>query len=297
MKIDFKCIDFYKHHSGYVYPNDYENKVNTWNADIHLISTYCFLSRETQKFASQDQVYLVKDVYEHKYENITGSKKIKVETNGMISSWMWYLQRNDVNLRNEWSNYSNWPYNNLPGNVTLADITPIDGTEETLEYGPGLHPTSKQNTGITITGDYKTANHKPILESMAILLNGEYRENLMVRGVYDYIEKYVRTNGNAKEGIYCYNFCLNTNPFTYQPSGAINMSKFKNIEIEITTYIPTIDPLNSNYNVICSEDGELIGIKKSNWQLYEYNYNLTLFEERQNVLSFIGGNCGMMYAR
>jgi hypothetical protein len=75
------------------------------------------------------------------------------------------------------------------------------------------------------------------------------------------------------------------------------MSKFKNIEIELTTYIPNVDALNSNYNVICSEDGELIGIKKSNWQLYEYNYNLTLFEERQNVLSFIGGNCVMMHAR
>ena len=215
----------------------------------------------------------------------------------MISSWMWYLQRNDVNLRNEWSNYTNWPYSNVPGNVTLADITPIAGTEATLEYGPGLHPTSKQNTGITVTGDYKSDNHKPILESMAILLNGEYRENLMVSGVYNYIEKYVRTPGNAKEGIYCYNFCLNTSPFTYQPSGAINMSKFKNIEIELITYIPNVDPLNSNYNVICSEDGELIGIKKSNWRLYEYNYNLTLFEERQNVLSFIGGNCGMMHAR
>ena len=32
--------------TGYVYPNDYENKVNTWNADVHLISTYCFLSKE-----------------------------------------------------------------------------------------------------------------------------------------------------------------------------------------------------------------------------------------------------------
>lgn len=284
--------------SGYVFPQDYENKVNTWNADVHLISTYCFLSKEeTQKFASQDQVYLVKDIFEHKYENITGTKKLKVETNGMISSWMWFLQRNDVNLRNEWSNYTNWPYNNVPGNVTLADITPIAGTEATLEYGPGLHPTSKQNTGITITGDYKPDNHKTILESMGILLNGEYRENLMVSGVYNYIEKYVRTPGNAKEGIYCYNFCLNTSPFTYQPSGAINMSKFKNIEIELVTYIPNVDPLNSNYNVICSEDGDLIGIKKSNWRLYEYNYNLTLFEERQNVLSFIGGNCGMMHAR
>ena len=132
---------------------------------------------------------------------------------------------------------------------------------------------------------------------MGILLNGEYRENLMTRGVYDYIEKYTRTRGNAKDGLYCYNFCLNTSPFEYQPSGAINLSKFKSIELELNTYIPSIDPVNSNYDVVCDENGELLGVRKSNWRLYEYNYNMTLFEERYNVLSIVSGNCGMMYAR
>ena len=108
--------------------------MNTWNADIHLLSTYCFLSKEeTQKFAAEDHVYLIKDVYEHKYENITGTKKIKLETNGMIASWMWFLQRNDVNLRNEWSNYTNWPYHNLPSNITLASVDIIPEIEEYLK--------------------------------------------------------------------------------------------------------------------------------------------------------------------
>lgn len=284
--------------SGFIFPENYENKINTWNADIHLISTYCFLSKEeTQKFAMEDQIYLIKDVYEHKFENVTGSKRIKLETNGMISNWMWFLQRNDVNLRNEWSNYTNWPYHNLPSNITLAPLEPISGTEETLQYGMGVHPISIQNTGITITGNFHPENRKEILENMGVLLNGEYRENIMGRGIYDFIEKYTRTPGNAKEGLYCYNFCLNTSPFEYQPSGAINMSKFKTIELEINTYLPTIDPVNSNYDVICDEDGQLLGVRKSNWRLYEYNYNLTLYEERYNILSVIGGNCGMMYAR
>ena len=283
--------------SGYIYPEYYENKINTWNADIHLLSTYCFLSKEeTQRFAAEDQVYLVKDVFEHKYENITGTKRVKLESNGMIANWMWYLQRNDVNLRNEWSNYTNWPYHNLPENVTLASFGPISGMDD-FTYGMGVHPTSQQNSGITITGDYHSENRKEILETMGILLNGEYRENLMVRGVYDYIEKYTRTKGSAKEGLYCYNFCLNTSPFEYQPSGAINLSKFKTIELELNTYIPSVDSLNSNYDILCDEDGEMVGVRKSNWKLYEYNYNLTLFEERYNVLSIISGNCGMLYAR
>jgi hypothetical protein len=287
--------------TGFIRPEDYSIRFLTWNADIHLLATYCFLSKEeTQIFAAEDHVYLIKDVFEHKYENVTGSKRVKVNSNGMIASWMWYMQRNDVNLRNEWSNYTNWPYDRLPSNITLAPFEPILGTEIELQYGMAVHPNidSITNSGITITGIYHNENRKEILETLGILLNGDYRENLMTRGVYDYIEKYTRTSGAATEGLYCYNYCLNTSPFEYQPSGAINLSKFKTIELEINTYSPTIDIVNSSYDIICdAQTGEPIGVRKSNWRLFEYNYNLTLFEERYNILSFIGGNCSMLYTR
>jgi hypothetical protein len=277
---------------------NYENKISTWNADIHLISTYCFLSKEEAKvFAVEDQVYLVKDVFEYKFENITGTKKLKLNSNGMISSWIWFLQRNDVNLRNEWSNYTNWPYSNIPNNVSFASVNIPNSYDNTIDCDPGIDPITHRENGITITGDYHIENRKEILETMGIVLNGEYRENILTRGIYDYIEKYTRTHGFAKEGLYCYNYCLNTNPCEYQPSGAINLSKFKNIELEINTYVPPIDPINSSFDVICDTEGNAIGVRKLNWKLYEYNYNLTLYEERYNVLSFIGGNCGMLYAR
>ena len=287
--------------TGFIDATDYDNQVSTWNADIHLLSTYCFLSKEeTQVFAKDDHVYLVKDVFEHKYENVTGSKRIKVNSNGMVSSWMWFLQRNDVNLRNEWSNYTNWPYDKLPSNITLAPNEPLLGTEYDLSYGIGIHPgvNNITNSGIAITGVYHNENRKDILETMGILLDGAYRENTLTRGVYDFVEKYTRTGGAAKEGLYCYNFCLNTSPHEYQPTGAINLSKFKTIELEINTYSPSIDYVNSSYDIICdAEFGEPIGVRKSNWRLFEYNYNLTLYEERYNILSFIGGNCGMLYSR
>jgi len=281
--------------------SNYPNKISTWNADVHLLATYCFLSKEeTQVFALQDQVYLVKDVFQYNFENITGTKKIQLNSNGMISSWMFYLQRNDVNLRNEWSNYTNWPYKTIPANLQLG---PNDNSsiptiyQSDITFGPGQDPNDAIRTGIYITGDYKTDNQRSILATMGILLNGDYRENTLTDGVYNYIEKYTRTKGSAKEGLYCYNFCLNTSPFEYQPSGAINMSKFKNIELEITTYVPPIDDISSKFDVICDDVGTPIGIRKSNWRLYQYNFNMTLFEERYNVLSFIGGNAGMMYAR
>ena len=72
---------------------------------------------------------------------------------------------------------------------------------------------------------------------------------------------------------------------------------FINIQLEITTYVPPVDTINSAVNIICDGNGNPVGIQKSNWRLYEYNYNLVLYEERYNILSFIGGNCGMMYSR
>jgi hypothetical protein len=277
-------------------PQNYGNQVSVWNADIHLLSTYCFLSKdEASQFALQDQVYLVKDVFQYDFQNITGAQKLRLYSSGMVASWMWYLQRNDVNLRNEWSNYTNWPYRTIPGDLILA---PQDNTLDTnYQRGPFNDPKDGVNTGIYITGDFNPDNERNILQTMGILINGDYRENLMTYGVYDYVEKYVRTKGSAAEGLYCYNFCLNTSPFEYQPSGAINLSKFRSIELELTTYVPRIDPLNSSFDIICDGSGNTLGVRKNNWRLYEYNYNMTLFEERYNVLSFIGGNCGMLYAR
>ena len=77
--------------------------------------------------------YLIKDVQTYNFYNITGSRNLKLETSGLVSNWMFHFQRSDVNLRNEWSNYSNWPYSEYPQNVILApqiDTYKFDGYDE-----------------------------------------------------------------------------------------------------------------------------------------------------------------------
>ena len=184
------------------------------------------------------------------------------------------------------------------------DVQPAPQYSATPEFatGPGVHPISVgqligTNTGYYISGDFSQENIRDIFVSMGILFNGVYRENVLPTGVFDYLEKYARSNGSTRPGMYCYNFCLNTDPKEYQPSGAINLSKFKTVELEISTIIPIVSSRNANFRVICDGDGNPIGVNKSSWQLYDYTYNMTLFEERYNILSFISGNCGMLYAR
>ena len=198
--------------------NSYSDKRTLWNADIHLNCTYCFLSNEEQKiFALQEQKYLIKQVNEKIFPNVTGPNKIDLDSIGMISNWLFYFQRSDANLRNEWSNYTNWPYNYLPLNVIQAPTSGtytvyrnINGILTPIDIGPGVNPDGLL-TGILINQQYNPQNEKLILIAMGILLDGSYRENIQPAGVFNYIEKYTRTTGSAPSGLYCYNFGIHSN--------------------------------------------------------------------------------------
>ena len=253
-------------------------------------------------FALQEQKYLFKQVHEKIFYNVTGPNRVDLDSLGMVSSYLFYFQRSDVHLRNEWSNYTNWPYSYLPRDVFSA---PTKGNWQVTRYengkpvratiGPGVNVDGTL-TGWMLTDHYTLENERNILVDLGILLDGSYRENMQVGGIYNYIEKYTRTTGNAPDGLYCYNFCLNTSPFDLQPAGAINMNRFTNIELEFNTIVPPLDPLAQSLTICDPETGNVIGVNKPTWRIYDYNFNLVLFEERINEVHFIGGNCGLMYA-
>lgn len=290
---------------------DYQDKSVEWNADVHVVATYAFLSdEEREKFAKDTHDYLIKDVQTYNFQNITGSKNLKLETSGLVSNWIFHFQRSDVNLRNEWSNYSNWPYKGeIPQNVILApqiDTYKFEGYDNIYSgntllsggIGAGSNPSQDTvtQTFLTYTGNFNPENNEYILHEFGIKIDGNYRENKMERGVFEYLEPYRGSKGASNDGIYYYNFSLNTDYRDYQPSGAINLNKFKNIELEFTTYIPPLDP-NAQVLTICDDDGNIIGINKSEWNIYKYNYDLTLYEEKYNIIHISSGNCGLMFAR
>jgi hypothetical protein len=284
-------------------PTSYIDTRTLWNADINLNCTYCFLSNdESVIFAKNEQKYLFKQVYEKPYYNITGQNKIDLDSIGMVISWMFYFQRSDANLRNQWCNYTNWPYNYMPQDIypasTAGDvqnpISPLTRDQSSL-LGPGLNPEGTLS-GLYITGVYNPQNIKYILIAMGILLDGQYRENILPVEVYNFVEKYVRTKGNAPPGLYCYNFGLNTDPFVVQPSGAMNMNRFTNIQFEFTTISPPVDPYAQVLTICDPTTGDIVGINKPTWRIYDYNFDMYLMEERVNMVIFVGGNAALLYA-
>lgn len=290
----------------------YDDTRTLWNADIHLMCTYGFLSEEERRlFSANEQKYLFKQVKEYNFKNITGSNKIVLDTLGLVPGFMFLLKRSDVFMRNEWSNKTNWPYNYIPYDISPAPTTtqnapttvthpifrkyPNSTNVESLHIAPGVNVNGNL-TGWHVTGDYKIENIRDILEGLSIMFDGNYRENNLSQSVFNYLEKYTRTSGNAEDGLYCYCFSINDSPFIYQPSGAANLTNVKKIEIELNTITPPLDPNAQTLAVCDPETGVFVGVNKPTWRLYDYNFDLTIFQERYNMLHFTSGNCGLSYA-
>ena len=279
--------------------NTYVDKTTNWDADVNILATFCFLTGDEAKvFALNEQKYLIKDIRETQYLNTTGTNRIKVDSNALVSSWMFYFKRSDVNLRNQWSNYSNWLYNyQLPNDVILAPSTSnIKFNNQPIGPAYNYKDTlgNKVGSKIFITPELNVNNLKDILTRLSIIFDGQFRETDLDSGVYNYVTKYKMSMGSSNDGIYSYNFTLNTGD-NIQPSGAINLSKFKTIEIELSTIVPPFDTTSLTQSV-CDSAGNVIGVK-DNQNLYSHTFDLFFIEERYNVLRVIGGSAGLVYAR
>lgn len=266
----------------------YNQTRNDWNSDVHLIGTYIFLGNdERRQFASQPHKMLIKQVKETDYLGMSGSKIVEVESRDLISNYMFRLRRSDALLRNEWANYTNWAYNGVLPQALTEELPLLDNNE--IPNPNNFHITGK-------IGEY-AYNQKYILVNLGLVMGGVYRENVLDSGIYNYVEKYMRTTGNAKDGLYCYNFCLNSNKRLYQPSGAMNVNRFAQISLEFNTVEPPFNPEGALVEYVCDTDSNPIGFRKNSGNLNTFNYDLRVFEERFNVVLIKSGRIGLMMAR
>lgn len=255
----------------------YDNFIKDWNLNLHLMNTVAFLdTTEMEYFAKNNHSYLIKDIREINYLNVVGTQRINIESNNLVTSWMWFLRRNDAYKRNEWSNYTNWKYKNKP-NVPM-------------EYDLSRHYTNLPE----LTSEN---NNKFILNKLSISIDGKIRENEIDADVYSHIEKFRKCNGSLDDGTYIYSYSINLSNKELQPSGAINLAKFKKIYMDIETIKPEANP-DAKVETICDIEGNVIGVldvpQANN---YLYGFDFTLFEERYNVIEFTSGMIGLKYAR
>lgn len=284
----------------------YPLKRTDWAADVHLLCSYVYLDDEqVRDFALNAQSYLIKEVHERDYYNIVAVKEIlqKFDTIGLVVSWMWFFQRSDVNRRNEWSNYSNWDYDYMPfPGTSYLDVSANPDNPFYVQPGLPLYPSNGQLCSVYLTGPQHIENTQEIMTSWGLVFDRTVRETTYDAGNVNYLEQYLRSHGNTRTGLYSYNFCVDTDPFKYQPSGAINLSKFDMVGFEFTTIEPP-DISGAIYvSTLCNfvspgEAGAAIATNKPAWAQYKYSYNLHIMEERYNLLMIENGVGALALAR
>jgi hypothetical protein len=287
----------------------YDEVLEPWFADIHLIGNYTFLTDdERNNYAQNCQSYLIREVHEQDiYDLLGGDNYVPIQTQGLVISWMWYFQRSDVNLRNEWSNYNNIPYR-TEYNQGAENINGIANSECRVQV-----PLKGLLSEIVWQPPFNPQNIREILVDWGLFFNSTVREFELDNGIVSWIDVYSRSEGAGLEGVYYYNFCLNSSPFLYQPSGAVNLSAFTTInwkfklkssavKIEPPSFIKLFweqeqivasvncDPLTNN-----SEEPITTRIKKT--ELYLWSFTLHIMEERYNILTIKNGVASLAFAR
>lgn len=267
------------------------NVQNSWEADIHIISKYVFLDeKERVYFAKRPQSYLIKINYEEEFLNLNVPNSLNINSKDLVVNYMWTFKRSDVYKRNEWSNYTNWKYIDVP-NVDVTNIG--SGSANKYFITPYI-------------ADHRINNKKEILKTLSIIIDGKIREEVFDRGVYNYIEKYLKCEGRGRDGQYFYSFALNNSHMNTQPTGSMNLSKYNDITFEFTLIEP---PINDNFN--CETDVTIDTIiqirengsapicvsKKFIKDTKLYTYNMNVHQERYNILLFNSGMAGLQYAR
>ena len=263
----------------------YNQTRNDWNSDVHLIGTYVFLGQEERRTMAQNShTILLKQVKEYDFLGQAGSKIVEMESRDLLSGYMFRFRRSDALMRNEWSNYTNWAYRNVQPQALSEDLPLLDGNE--IPNQNNFH----------ITGSIGTYAHnqKEILSEIGIIMGGVYREKVLDSGIFNYIEKYMRSTGGAKDGLYMYQFGLNSNKKEYQPSGAMNVNRFAEVSLEYNTVEPPFNPMGALVEYICDSSSNPIGFRKNSGSLNSYNYDMKVFEERYNVLVIKSGRAGLM---
>ena len=231
----------------------------------------------------------MKQIYTYTFLGKAGSQMVDVESKDLVSNYTWRFRRSDAFERNEWNNYTNWAYKDIQPQKNQLLTTDIIS-----QAGTYLNANTHYITGSL--GTY-SKNVKNILIDLGIVMEGVYRENIFDSGVYNYVEKYNKTGKNTKDGLYFYSFATDGNRRNHQPTGAMNVNRFKKISFEFNTITPPIDPVGSSSEYICDLSGNPIGFRKNISKLNTYNYDLVIFEERYNVVMIQSGRIGLLHAR
>ena len=229
-----------------------------WGFRPRLDVNFIYLDYEERlKFASTSHEYLIETIKVVEKKGLIGNKQISLgDFQHPVKQLVWVAKRNDIGLRNDWNNYTNWIYEEIPPDSVSYQflISELSDTSQDLQIP---------------NRDTFKYFQKNILLNSKLLFNGIDRFSTRPYEFFNLVQPYQHSYRGPKDGINLYSFSLDNQRF--QPSGACNMARLPNVTLEIeTTQVPSRVSYNENLQ-------------------YRYLFDVTVYAVSYNILRVLGG--------
>lgn len=281
--------------------------LTTFFPDPYLEGNFIYLQEmEMAQLASADQTCLVKTV---NYVNAEGqygvNSDILIPMFNLVTRIVFSCQRSDKILTNDWDNYTNWDNSNRAPFTSIS----ADTTSQTALFSSGQQQ---------ITSVYP----KDTLTVATLLLDGNERFSPKPPSYFKLIQAYKHTTGASPVGIpgvYMYSFALNHD--LYQPSGALNGSKFNKciLRIGLQQPVPSSVGIASQTQVCVLKSSvfspnpvvippaniglftpdQIVTIVQTNGGdgvIFSFTYNVGVYVESINFLRIVSGLANFVFA-
>ena len=255
--------------SDFVNVSGTTRSLKTFDIKPFLEVNYVFLNNdERKKFALTEHKYLITQVSRLQIEGVSSDVTEDLEFNQSSKYLVWVGRRNDTLDRNDWNNYTNWLYEEVPPYSNEYSHLTGYGTNFVGSSLP-FYNESDSNHKLYFKPSYL---QKQILKTTEIQFNGNVRLREKDSLYYKtQIFNYFKTN-NKNDGIHVYSFSIN--PKEFQPSGNCNFSK--------------IDTLSFKFEI------NDIPLDSSNNLLYKYDFNI--YSVNYNIFRVMNGVGGLQFA-
>lgn len=265
-----------------------------WNQNTYLDVKYAFLDNsERRLFASAVNEYVIVQPERLAFTGLNGgNNREQIDFFHPVKEMIWIFQRDDVYLRNQWSNYTTLPNNeDFP---RWLELTKAYNNAQTL----GLSPTAINNimlpSGLTVDQfvDFFNCTDTDKLWQTNIIAFDQY-VNIMYFGkfifnqhdrqeqkphyYYAYQEPYNAHTATPKKSKQIYMMSFADKPEMVQPSGTANFARFQKSEFEFTLKDRT--PRDTNCLPATPE-----------------LYNLYFYVRQINILRIMNGLGGLVFA-
>uniref|UniRef100_A0A6C0AMK7 Major capsid protein N-terminal domain-containing protein n=1 Tax=viral metagenome TaxID=1070528 RepID=A0A6C0AMK7_9ZZZZ len=192
---------------GYTVP-----ALNTWPLNPRLQATYIYLTDDERRtFATKPLNYIVRQVTNYKFENISSRQLFDLYTHNPVPRLIIIPRRTDYlkNL-NAWTNFTNWwLYPSAPFIPAYSSV-PVGGYSGILQAGL----------------------QQDIIHNLRIVCDGNEIQELKPLQYFNEVSSWKYASGVFPPGLAIYSFALDTSKWI-KPSGSLNTSRVKNFQLDV----------------------------------------------------------------